>query len=238
MKIHKHIVFFLLIVISAPAHTVEVDDFDLYMKITGLRTDGAPEIFKNWIIFTYRPDQPVRFVGASFSDQDFRKLHSFVKNEHGVYVLPYPLPSGVETLFYRLVVDGLWIKDPNNSSTARDRYGVELSVIEIPPEPEELIESPEILSDGRVRFYFQDPQDQGKSSPPSRTVFLTGSFNRWDPFMYKLKQIKPGIYSITVELLPGRHFYYFISDGRKVLDPLNHEIATDPSGKKVSMFKF
>ncbi|ERP30948.1 glycogen-binding domain-containing protein [Chitinivibrio alkaliphilus] len=55
---------------------------------------------------------------------------------------------------------------------------------------------------------------------PGSDVFVTGSFNEWDPKQKKLKdKKKDGVYSLAVNLPRERHQYKFIVDGEWINDP-------------------
>ena len=153
---------------------------------------------------------------------------AFLKNQYGVFVLDYEVPENTQTIRYRLVVDGLWVSDPSNPSVQTDDQGIAFSLFSIESEPERPLLNPRFGADGHVSFVFR--------GPPGRRVTIQGDFNNWDPFVNPLAEIKPGLYSITLQLLPGEHWYRFFSDGRRLLDRFNSDTATDPDGEPVSYF--
>lgn len=64
---------------------------------------------------------------------------------------------------------------------------------------------PELLPDG-VRFTL--------SAPSAKSVAITGSFNRWDPYGQPLSGPgRRGVWSITLPLPSGRYEYAFIING-------------------------
>jgi len=69
----------------------------------------------------------------------------------------------------------------------------------------------------RVRFEYQ-PLIGGK-----HTVGLAGDFNAWSPAPMRQRN---GIYSITLELSPGRHAYKFVVDGRWLTDEGADEMSS------------
>ncbi len=204
-------------------------DISTHIKIKGMKQAQPPQIYHDKLILSYDSDHFVRFVGAAFEHEDYNKIHTFRKNEYDVYFLVMPLHENRTTYFYRLIVDGLWMPDPANSRTIRDENGIIVSVFTVSRLPDRPITGPKIGENGRVTFYFKGPEN--------RVVYLTGSFNNWEPFMYRLRETKPGLYSITITLREGDHFYYFISNGRKMLDPFNTERGTDDEGILVSYLK-
>ena len=55
---------------------------------------------------------------------------------------------------------------------------------------------------------------------PGSTVFLSGSFNNWDPAALKMiDKDGNGLYSVTVTLAPGIYEYKFGINGVWTLDP-------------------
>lgn len=63
----------------------------------------------------------------------------------------------------------------------------------------------------KIQFKFYAPQ--------AREVFLTGSFNKWNPIKKKLKMNEKGEWVTRVILSEGEHQYKFIVDGDWVNDP-------------------
>jgi 1,4-alpha-glucan branching enzyme len=53
-----------------------------------------------------------------------------------------------------------------------------------------------------------------------KSVYLSGSFNQWDPTGKKmLDKKKEGIYTTTIKLAPGEYQYKFVIDGTWCADP-------------------
>jgi 1,4-alpha-glucan branching enzyme len=71
---------------------------------------------------------------------------------------------------------------------------------------------------------------------PDRRVSVVGDFNNWDPFMDPMEETEPGMYSATIRVPAGEHWYYFFSDGRRILDRFNAQTGVDPDGGTVSYF--
>lgn len=56
-------------------------------------------------------------------------------------------------------------------------------------------------------------------APEASDVRLAGSFTNWQP-QYELRRTAPGIWTITIPLVPGVHDYAFVIDGERwVPDP-------------------
>ncbi|CAN5466752.1 hypothetical protein BH09PLA1_BH09PLA1_16870 [soil metagenome] len=63
--------------------------------------------------------------------------------------------------------------------------------------------------------------DASNSSEKPKTVNLAGSFNGWSKDATPMKQVRPDVWSTTVELEEGLHHYKFVLNGDKwISDPL------------------
>lgn len=158
-----------------------------------------------------------------------------------MFYLVVPRSPELETLDYRLVVDGVWLPDPNAPDRYTDSFGVAISRIPLPEQPPYRTPSPQTTSSGRTTFYFTfdlrvaptletvDNRQLAGASFSDPDIALVGSFNNWNPFTHRLRPDpeRPGFYRISVSLPPGTHYYYFIVDGERVLDPFNRERAID-----------
>jgi hypothetical protein len=200
----------------------------LYIYVQDIEQAGPPEVYDDSIIFTYQTKEHVYFVGARFAHENYRILHYYTKNSRGLFVLVLPLPEDVSVLKYRIVVDGVWAADPFNPQLEEDELGVKYSLFVLHKKLPRYIISPEILANHMVKFNLK--------AETGSHVFIAGDFNNWDPFTYKLTEVTPGFYTITLKLYPGRHHYYFLVNGRRVIDPYNTEVNRDMDGLKVSSF--
>lgn len=212
---------------------------DTYMAVAGITEAGPPRIINDVLVLTY--DQPdfARLVAATFEHERYQQLHPFeVREREGrrdLFVLTYPLPPGIDQIAYRLVVDGLWLTDPNAPRVRREAGGITVGLVDVPqPEPHRW-RSPVVRDDGWVTFYlYFDVRLTPAFTSVNRElisvtrfnrprVYITGSFNEWDPFQYRVRQSSEhdGLYEITLPLPPGVHRYYFVVDGARILDPYN-----------------
>jgi hypothetical protein len=214
---------------QAKRGNVLVDDLELHLFFAGLRQAQPPRVVDGQLALSAAG--PYRAVAAAFEHEGFAVLHPFDRNKQGVFVLAYPVPLlRREPLRYRLVVDGAWITDPANPSTARDALsGVELSVAEVPWIGDRRLGSYELLAeDGRTaRFLFR-----GESG---RSVAVYGDFDNWDPFIHELAETEPGVYTLDLPLPEGIHRYAFVYGGEVLPDPLNPRREKNAEGKIVSV---
>jgi hypothetical protein len=214
--------------VPASLHAIDTQMLDI--AIMSVEKAGPPVSVGDVLLFSYQPASGhVRYVGARFAHESYVVLHPYVRNESGIFVLGYRVPEGVEEIRYRIVVDGLWMNDPA-SPAERDFLGNPISLYRIEKEIPRSIVNPTIEPDGGVRFVFQ-----GK---PGQRISISGDFNNWEPFIDFLSEIpdKPGFFSIRLRIKSGAHYYFFFSEGMRIMDPKNPEKAADPSGNEVSYF--
>jgi hypothetical protein len=196
--------------------------------VKSIDSSRPPRMIDDVLVLSYKPERPVRFVGVRFAHEDWKFLHPYEWNERGVLVLDYPVPEGVREIRYRIVVDGLWMSDPANPVADADAAGVPFSVYRLESEPTRTVVNPKPDMGGAFTFVFR--------GSPGRRVSIVGDFNNWDPFMDPLDEIAPGSYSVTLRIPAGEHWYYFFSDGRRILDRFNAQTGVDPDGGTVSYF--
>jgi hypothetical protein len=199
----------------------------LHLAVSAVKEAAAPRLLDDYAIFT--ADFAARSVGVAFRHEDFRVVHPMEINRYGVFFLVYPLPVGTdEPLRYRYVVDGAWVRDPLNAESARDpRTGTALSVLRYARISDEKPGVYRILDGRRATFTFR--------ADPGGRVFLSGSFSDWDPFMYPMAEVEPGLYRVSIDLSPGIQRYGFVVKGELLIDPLNPESAFSRDGLRVSV---
>ncbi len=211
------------------AFSQSVDSIDIHLKLQMQKQGAAPQFMKNQVFFSYSEPGPVRRVGIAFQHENFNKVHPFLRNEYNTFVLNYDPPEDAERLVYRLVVDGLWIPDPNNQHKVHLPGDITASLFELPQKPREPQRAVTETRDGQVVFRFKDEQ--------AGRVAVAGTFNHWDPFMHQLKPETPQAkqYSLALDLPRGTHYYYFVVDGRRVPDPHNPKMMKTGDGMYVSV---
>ena len=227
--LHKKIqaIFLILLLLPAVFASAEHVTVQLHFAITEAVAASPPEVIDDHLVLTYKGSRHYRFVGAAFKHEDFKIIHPFYVNSNGVYILTYPLEEGMTNLDYRLVVDGLWMTDPENAQIMTDTSGITLSSFMI-PEKESPPESPH--NDNRtITFRYLGGRGQ--------KVYVYGDFNNWDPYMYRMNE-EPGTgtYSCKLRLSPGSYRYKYIVDGTTLPDPLNDDRTLDIFGDTASVF--
>ena len=211
-----------------PAAMPAAEPMAVDIAVQSVTSSQAPRLVGDVVLFGYKPAGAVRFVGARFGNEGYAILHTYTINDNGVFVLDYELPEGVQELRYRMVVDGLWMADPSNSSYTTDELGNTISVFTIAREPVRPVVNPKVTANRSLLFTYK-----GESG---MQVSIAGDFNDWDPFIDYFAETTPGTYQASIRVLPGEHFYYFYLGGRRILDPSNPQSGYDPSGNEVSYF--
>ncbi|MEJ2665413.1 MAG: hypothetical protein P8107_15470 [Spirochaetia bacterium] len=225
-KLKIFLVIFILISIVSPL--IALNETSLYLYVQEIGKAGPPQVYDDSVIFTYQATGKVYYVGARFAHENYTTLHKYVKNAKNLFVLVMPIPEDVTQLKYRIVVDGLWMKDPFNEATKEDELGIEYSLVMLPQKHMKYITSPEILPNGMVKFTLK--------ARAGSSVFIAGDFNNWDPFTNMMQEETEGLYTISLKLYPGRHYYYFLINGKRMIDPYNTQVFADRDGLSVSGF--
>ncbi|MDR2589063.1 MAG: hypothetical protein LBC67_06510 [Spirochaetales bacterium] len=216
--------FFFLALTVLPA----IEGTRQHIKVMEAVSASAPELIEDMVYFSYNPAAPVRYVAVVFAHENFQQPHVFKRNDHGILFFFYPAPTGLRSLDYRFIVDGLWTTDPANPLKVRDDSGLSLSRYELPQKLAETpLRSPARRTDGMTEF--------NVTAPSGKIIYLSGSFNGWDPYMYRLDEVKPGLYSFSLRLLPGTYYYIFHTEGKKRTDPLNPNKGYDTEGYEFSV---
>ncbi len=133
------------------------------------------------------------FVSGDFNAWNPYELK--MQKNKGAWELPYVLAPG--NYFYKFIVDGEWILDPQNPLSSS--YENETNSI--------LVVQPNYTFKLRS---FENAKD----------VRVTGSFANWTEPGFQMKRVN-GQWQVDVHLAPGKHTYKFIIDGVWTVDPEN-----------------
>ncbi len=191
-----------------------------------------PFIKGDYVVFT--ADKSARHVGIAFDFENFKTIHSFSLRKifdfegnvtDSLYFYVQKLPKNVQQINYRLVIDGLWTLDPQNSNTV---YSSETKLLmshfdasrEIPKATEE-------IPLGIVRFVYQ--------GNPGEEVRLGGSFTNWDSYIYWMNEVSPGLYLCELPLPPGTYEYAFFIGILSYPDKSNPQKTYTADGKVASL---
>lgn len=241
--------FFLITLLPIPLFSLDMESFRFVDHLLSIKKAGTPEIFEDAVIFTFPSTS--RRLGVAFAHEGFSTVHWFkklMKSENlsdravtdessdkrentsspvyvdsGLLFFVYEFPEGMKELEYRLIIDGLWITDPNNPNYRMDpSTGIVHSIVALPEIYPVDIEKRSVVYTapaGSLRFMFD--------GDPGQHVTVAGTFNNWDPFMYQLEETRPGHYELVLPLPPGTYRYVFYYRGSRILDPNNpHKVYT------------
>jgi hypothetical protein len=200
----------------------------LHIEMETMSRAKPPQVEGEYVLLSYSSQEPVLRVGVAFGHENYSRVHTFSRNPQDVFVYAFKPPEELKRLDYRLVIDGVWMRDPANPKTFSTPQDVQVSYVDIPRSREELKEM-KIEEPGKYTFTYRSSQ--------ARRVSLAGSFNRWDPYMYRLEKV-PGtddLFSISLPLPEGTHYYYFIVDGQRMTDPENPDKMVSSTGRTVSV---
>jgi hypothetical protein len=243
--------FFMVTLLTISIGIIGAEDSDSYQFIDHLLRrsgPGKPELVAGSLVFT--ASSSYRRVGVAFGHEGFGKIYWFKKliipNENaspwvkdkpppdafrdsGMLFHIYPIPENLEMsdIEYRLIIDGLWARDPLNPDYRTDTSGISRSVVFIPRIKRPY--SPSSGPEGTITFTFY--------AESGETVSVAGSFNNWDPFMYELVEASPGRYTLSLPLPPGTYHYAFFYRGERFLDPANPRRVYSRDGKAASEAK-
>lgn len=153
----------------------------------------------------------------------------------GIWTIVMPLPPG--RYQYKFVIDNgvRWEQDPSNPNTAEEG-SIENSLIIVPENVsyDHDVVTGTVLSGQLKRDTGTAPAAGSKAiifrldAPFAGEVFVAGGFNDWSPTADAMEKGEDGIWSITLEISPGKYEYKFVVDGTYMEDPENPDMVPDP----------
>jgi hypothetical protein len=220
-----------LVFIIGTIGALNTESYQFINHLVNLTSAGQPEVFEDGVLWT----TPAFYkrVGIAFAHEGFAKVYWFKKlmtpddspkpqgqetkgvpfvthKDSDILFFTYTVPKGLTSLEYRLVIDGLWTADPSNPNKRINELGILVSIAPLPPVKDEPTTPLEGAPSSGVAFSYKGQSGQ--------SVYVAGSFNNWDPFMYELKENSPGSYGLTLYLPKGVYHYVFFVHGKRVLD--------------------
>lgn len=229
------ILFAIAINVFAVDSNTQMDEITAYTRdllISKIETPTAPYISDGFAIFTANKD--ARFVGIAFEHENYKIIHPFQRRSRYesdgepvdsvlFYITQYP--KSLTEITYRLVIDGLWTKDPLNPVSSFDsKSNSYLSTLKIDQFPDPVTEK---IADGIIRFVYYGETGQ--------SIRLGGSFNNWDSYMYQLTEVKEGMYQIELPLPDGTYYYNFYNGTNALTDSKNSNRSYSADGRTASV---
>ena len=234
----------LLILIIGNIGAADINSHQFIDHIRSISEPRRPEIFENGVLFTASSSH--RRVGISFAHEGYARVHWFrplmIPRDSADFIVegrfnrrqdPFidsgimfhmePIPHNLRNMDYRLIIDGLWTTDPLNPLSVTGPSGIVESRVNMPQRPSSFQDP---VQPGTFRFTFR--------AAPGERITVGGSFNNWDPFMYELMEISPGLYTLTLPLPPGSFQYLFFHRGEQITDPANPRRLYTREGNVVS----
>ena len=220
-------------IFAKKAEVAEEKDLYEYNNIVANITKASePKVLDKMVIFT--AEAGPRYVGIAFDFEDYKKVHSFVRHvcrdidgnitsEVLFYILERP--AQLTHLDYRLVIDGLWTRDPLNDKMRYDENsGISLYCLEI---GEKLPVLTGASQEEGVKFIYR-----GESGLQVR---LAGSFTAWDSWIYELTETSEGFYELTLPLPQGKYYYNYFIGMNRLVDTSNPKRAYTEDGRVSSV---
>ena len=234
----------LLIFIIGNIGAADIESYQFIDYLRSISAPGKPEIFDGGVVFT-APSSYNR-VGISFAHEGYARVHwlrqlmiprditelmvgdkinkKLNPNQDSGIMFHYEIiPEDLKNMDYRMIIDGLWTIDPLNSQTITGSSGIRESRV---PLPDAKPAAARRQIPGTYRFSYQ--------GSPGETITVGGTFNNWDPFIYELREISPGFYTLTLPLPPGLFQYVFYHRGEAIPDPVNPVSRYSREGMVVS----
>lgn len=147
------------------------------------------------------------YIAGSFNNWDPRK--TAMQRADSGWVVQLPLPPG--KYYYKYVLDGRWITDPNNRFSENDGQGNINSV-----------------------FYCPNYQFKLNGHTQARRVSVAGSFNNWNRNEIRMHRTRSG-WILPLYLKDGTYTYKFLVDDSWMNDPENSSTRTDHNGNVNSL---
>jgi len=225
MNIMKKLCCTLFFIFALAAETVSAketapapDSYDYDCIVQSMTGVSQPYISGKFIVFS--APATARFIGIVFDFENYRTIHAFKlhrltdadnKTTDSWYFYLLERPKNIKTICYRIIVDGLWTTDPQNSTTIFDtKAGILLSRLDIT-----VVDQPvtERKTDGITRFICH--------APSGEKIRLAGSFTNWDSWIYELTEVLPGQYEIDLPLPAGTYYYAYYRGMTSFIDDTN-----------------
>ena len=190
----------------------------------------APYQKDDYIVFTAK-DGP-RHIGIVFDFEDYKEIHSFMRKTttdiegniiDSVYFYILDLPKNIDSISYRLIIDGIWTTDPQNFNSYYNPYtGISVSTLSVKNNHVDETQK----TDKGVHFIYMGESGQ--------KVRLGGTFTNWDSSIYELHETRPGYYELYLPLPEGTYYYAYYTGTKSFAEVTNPDRAWSGEGREAS----
>lgn len=205
----------------------EKDLYEYNNIVAKLEKTSEPFVTEDYVVFTQKTGP--RFLGIAFDFENYQTIHPFMKHTNYDYdgntttsVMFYILerPKNLKEISYRLIIDGLWTSDPNNSNLYyENNFGLSISKVDL-GEPKPKVTNSE--DQNGTKFIY--------NGEPGQTVRIAGTFTNWDSWIYELKETEPGYYELNIPLPSGKYYYNYYLGMNRIVDKTNPNRAYTSDG--------
>lgn len=211
MYIKKFIYILFFVFIS-----INIFGIEKYVDIDMIKKATPPKFLDSGILFTLNENFGYSIYIRTNLD-GWQKNWYFKKNFFGVWCLFLPYDRSMDQFLYKLNVNGFWEVDPANPLCIEDKYGVPISVMKLPKEVYYTQNNP-VIEDidnkvKKIKFkYF---------NPDAKEVNIVLSIDNWNHYTNSMVLNDDGYWEFEMYFKTGRCFYFFLVDGKKVVDKEN-----------------
>jgi len=212
-----HIIFIFCFITTAFSQNNAVKGYKIegdYIVFTFDKRDyEKATLDKNDTILDFSDFDIKKVVVAGNFNNWSRKKWVMKKVDDNIYQLKKKLSDFNEDFnweFKFVVNNKLWAEPTENTPNkivAKTPYALLLNSYNLKIMPTQIAE------DGNTTFNLEGFKD-------TKEVILSGSFNKWNEYLYKMIKTKNG-WKLTLQLPPNYYEYKFIVDGKWIEDPKN-----------------
>ena len=220
------LLFIIIILLSSQIYSYEkYVDFDL------LKKEEPPRFIENGILFTLSGEEgAIAFLRTNIDN--WQKDYYYKLSLYNILYVFVPYTENIKTIKYKININGHWISDPNNPEHLTDDLGTDLSTISIPEQEMYYEQMPIIEKDKnsikKAVFKYYNPN--------AKEVNFVCSTDNWSHYSHPMKYNNNGYWEITKYFTYGTYLYYFLVDGKKVIDVENPNKLWEPKRGQVSYF--
>lgn len=233
MKIFIKRYYIKILLIFLILFTTPIYPYEKFVDFGLLKKAGAPRIVENCILFTLETkENSIAYLRTNLDN--WQKDHYFKLSLYNIYYAAVPYTFNIKAVKYKININGYWIQDPSNPEFTLDDYGSDLSTTMISDEnKKEYFENTPIIEKTKdhvktVTFKYYNPN--------AKEVNFVCSIDNWSHYTHPMKYYDNGLWITTKYFTQGTYQYYFLVDGKKVVDIENPNKLLDDKKGQVSFF--